>query len=476
MATQRVETWTSKGAKLVRYGRASRGSAQRLVKSTTIHVNVHVGPGNPPIPFPTYTDYPLVQWSTLDTSYYLRNLNNWSELPNMSDVLRSLTSRAYVELPPGFRGKIVDFKSGGTTIGCFAPNCMGLWGHGPDKAVIRLEPGSSTVAASVPLQNSGSTNPFLLMRLGPSNSSVSAAVHNYGFALFGTDQPNQPAAIDPNTGSAMSGSWAHPHNYQGLQNNQQSGGTEEWLVIGGVQGDWGAPPGETEAHTFYRSKAACFMRYCTVTGYQERSIAQGGAPTDWTADYSTRVGASAGAFGAESPTYENCEFSDSYVSGAPDIAAAGGATGTLSHNATFRYCRTNMNANHIVPNPGGKTFRAANHEGVYGTVYYDHHDFGHLDNEPTLQMAHVFIGNTQTDAPDFTIFEPTWDRSPGSFVPATNGAFLVQIPATYAGAANRQTSVPTVIKNGVTLTPVTRATNAGWPSGVNPVTQFILMK
>jgi hypothetical protein len=469
MTIVRSETWTVRGGRLVRLNRAPRGNQQRVTKSGILSVSVHTGGTEvPPLPYPNYTDYPTVNWIDIDTSYPLRNLNSWAELPDMSTILRALPSKVYVKMPDGFRGMWVDFKSGGTQHGILAPNCMGLWGNGPGKAVIRMKPMSSTQVASIPQQSTKGVNPLISMRLGPASPTVNAGVHCYGLAFGGTDQPNQP-----DTGNGLG---AHPHSYHGIRSYWETGATYDWMEIFGIPGDYGAPPGETKAHTFYRGKARNYMRFVNVSGFQERNVGTGGAPTDFTADWGRMCGTGIASFGSEDPYYESVNIEDCYVSGAPDTSSAGDPiTGTMTHNATWKNCRSNNNGNHFYPNPGGMNYRAANMEGAYGTILYDRCDFGRMDNQDKLQNAHLFIGNGQVDVPNITVFEPKWDRTtPGSYPTASNGVFIVIMPHTYDGQLNKQVTPPTLIVGGRTLTPVFRDVylGQGWPSGMNPLTQF----
>jgi hypothetical protein len=392
MAIVRAETWTVRNGKVVRLNRPPRGNQQSATKTTTLTVHVG-GTSIAPLPYPSYTDYPTVDWTTLDTSYASRNLNLWAELPDVDAILRAMPSRAYVKLPDGFRGKYRDFKSGGSLHGILAPNCMGLWGNGPDKAVIRMEPMTSTKVSSVPLQSSKGNNPLIAMRLGPASPTVTAGVHCYGFAFGGTDQP-----LFSGQGNSLP---AHPHPYHGIRSYYETGATYDWMEIFGFPGDRNSPPGETKQHTFYRGRARNSMRFCHVSGFQERGIGDGSAPpTDFTADWGRMCGSGIASFGSEDPYWESVNTEDCYVSGAPDTSSAGDPiTGTMTHNATWKNCRSNNNGNHFAPNPGGMSYKAANMEGAYGNILYDRCDFGRMDNQVKLQNAHLFIGNGQVDCP-----------------------------------------------------------------------------
>lgn len=474
------------GTQFVLPGRRPPRSSQSAFGTASVHINANVGGTTvAPAPFPTYTDYPLVEWTTLDPSYASRNLNNWAELPEMSTILNKLTFRAYVHLPEGFRGKITDFKSQGTPYGCYAPNCMGLWGHGPEKAVIRMAPMSSTVAALVPLQGAGNangdgtSNPYTMMRLGPMNSSVSAAVHNYGFAMFGTHQPDQLANPD------KAGTTQHPHNYSGYQDYMGSGSTTVWCVFGGVQGDWQSPPGETFVAAMLRSKTQCFMDYCEFTGFTEGDVAHGANPTDYLGTSfleSERVSGGVGCNAAVNPTFRWCNFHDFFVSGGPIVSGAGGPAGALCIGGTMVQNKSWYNANHFPTSTPGKQFGGLNNEGCIGPqqLLYDQPDIRLGPYQNTLQNYHVFLGNWLQDHPDIVINKPIIQGigSPaGTFITSNNGALYVGMPVTYSGQPNKQVTPPTVIGvNGNVLIARERAAGAGMPSNVNPATEYVLAR
>jgi hypothetical protein len=450
MSSVAVEDWVKVNGRLVRFGRTGRGTSTGGGGGGTTIPS--------PVPYPTaaggdfatgkMATYPIKTWESIDPNFRTR-----TGLPNVGSILQAVSSRCYVELPEGFEGELVDFGVGnGTNYSCFAPNIMGIWGKGPDSAIIRMKTMSSTKASTVPPQTDGdangdgTSNPLSLMRLGPMNSSVSAAVHNYGWTLAGTDQPDGPNG--------------EPHNYSGYTDYMGDGSTTTFMRFLGIPGDWNSPPGETFQLAALRTKVGgSLFRFVEVDGFNEAG---------------RRVGGGVGQNGSMNVTYEDCNIHDSYVSAGPIYSGAGGPNGTMCTNAIVRRCKIWHNANHVYPNPGGKAFPALNFEGIQGSVYIDQPDII-LDLPQQIQSPHVHIGNTQVDVPDFTINEPEWHTEAG-YPTSTNGAFMVRMPKTYAGVANKQVTPPTIIKNGVTLKPVYRAPGAGWPSGVNPATQFIIIQ
>lgn len=464
-----VQRWSVRNGRLVKLGSTPYSAAQTVIKPFTYNVYQTGGTTVAPAPYPSFADYPVIKWEQLDTQYEARNLNTWAELPDMN-ILRNLTQRAYVELPEGFRGKIVDFRSGGTDYGVYAPNCMGLWGKGPEKAVIRMEPYSSTRAPEmVPQPVTGAANGdavggpgVTMMRLGPTNSSVNAAIHNYGFALFGTNQPDQPAGPKP-------GTYQHPHNYSGLNTYMGTGSTDVYLVIGGTQGDWNSPPGETFQYQNYRGKTQCFMDYCEVTGFNEAGIASGGPPTDYQGAYGTKVGGGVGSNGAKNSTYRWCNIHDAFVSGGPIFSGAGGPNGNLCTDSTTVDVKTWNNANGVYPNPGGRTFGGYNHEGALGNLSYTRPNIKMGPFQSQYHNPHFFFGGWKGNPDSITIFEPVWEgpqnNAPaGTYVNATQGLLIVSMPTTYAGQPNTNTTLPVITVQGNVLQPLVRPAGQGWPN------------
>lgn len=482
---RRVETWGFRQGKLVRLDRNPRlvkNSVQTATATGVVSTSVFTGGTTvAPLPYPTYTDYPVVKWEVLDPQYSQRNLNSWAELPNMN-ILKKLTSRAYVELPEGFRGKVVGFTDV-NYYGVYAPNCMGMWGKGPEKAIIRLEPYSSTIANLITPQpvtgaangdaEGGPADNATIFRLGPTGSAVNAAVHNYGWTLMGTNQPDQAAGAKP-------GTFQHPHNYSGIVQYMGTGSTDHWMVIGGCQGDWNSPPGEKFQYAMYRTKTQSYARYVEITGFNEGAIANGAAPTDYQGATGERVGGGIGNNGGYMTTYENCNFHDAFVSGLA-ISGAGGPNGTLSNGFISKDVKLWNNANNQYPNPGGRTFGGLNHEGTVGVIRHERPDFKMGRYQNNYHNPHIFFGNWVGNQTSIDIIEPIWEGpqfgSPaGTWVNATNGCLIISQPTTYAGSPNTSTMMPRVVKDGVVLQPLIRPSGQGWPSGGNPRTHYMLVR
>lgn len=104
--------------------------------------------------------------------------------------------------------------------------------------------------------------------------------------------------------------------------------------------------------------------------------------------------------------------------------------------------------------PGQQGGHGINHEQSWGTIkhvrpqLYVNGTYSQVAGHTGSTGMHISLANTQTDVPDFTVVEPTYDHGPSN----TN-MFCVRIPDAYtvAGVRNKVKSTPKVIKNGVTL-------------------------
>lgn len=141
-----------------------------------------------------------------------------------------------------------------STYGILEPeNVYGMAGSGIDQTILEMVPGSSTKAGSIPVQSTGSTNNFALLRIGTTTSGASRAPIVQGITLLGTDQP-----IDPNTGV--------PHTYNGLLLFYATNAVVQDSKIKGIPGNNGANPGETFSINDYRSINTLVQRV-EIDGY-----------------------------------------------------------------------------------------------------------------------------------------------------------------------------------------------------------------
>ena len=423
--------------------------------------------GHAAIPaYPTYADYPTVNYATLwaaaPSSEVMSDGSTQTKGPlsgpgsNVGIVLRSMSSRAYVILPPktggvSWSGEIVG-NNDINGYGVFASNCMGIWcdpgdvptvtfdvsGHinisgGP---IIRQKAGSCIGSQSTTGTNGGNSLQSA-MRLGPYGGSETGAVHMYGWTLAGTDQD-----IDPSTGLLRATS--------GIVDYYSTGSTWQIFKARGFLATWNAPPGETFQINSFRTHS-CTYEFIEVDGFNEAGVRRGGG---------------FGFFATNDIVYKDCYFHDSNASGWTGGASGNVATGTPSVNMTATRVFTWNNANH---NSGsGQGFSLFNSEGVIGTALFDHCDFLPTWPQANGTTYRNLIGfYSLIDDCQVTLLEPNWHI--GEYGSNIEGAFGFDMPVSYAGGTNKQVSIPTFIKNGVSLQAVPYSNSTTY----DPATQFV---
>jgi hypothetical protein len=262
----------------------------------------------------------------------------------------------------------------------------GLAGPG----VVTIKPMSSTKASTVPTA-AGTTNSLYLVR-----TAKGVAALFTGFTLQGTDQG---------------------HLYGGLMLDHTVGAQLTDVLVAGIPGNNGAPPGETFGVNDYGGNGTVFTRV-EVDG---RNLA------------GVRVGAS----GLATNSASNVTWIDCYV----HDHAYGMPTFWQTVNITTRNLRSINNA------------RGINHERASGVIRHLSPVL-HPDLSKPAAM-HMSLNNDQADAADVEIHDP--DCAGGE----VNGAFCLQMNDFYGSIKNadgtsqpqlnKQKTLPKVFRNGVLL-------------------------
>jgi hypothetical protein len=425
--------------------------SKRLVQMNRIDTSN--GGTHAPIPsYPTYTDYPKVNyadlWAAAPNSVTINDGTTQTKGPlsgpgsNVGIVLRSLTYRAYVVLPPksngvSWLGEIVG-ASDINKYGVYAPNVVGIWCHPSDVPtvtfgsagqvqisngpIIRQKEGSCVGSQSTTGSNGGNSLQCAL-RIGPWGApGVDGAVHMYGWTLVGTDQD-----IDPSTGQLRATS--------GIIDYYSTNSTWEIFKVQGFIATWNAPPGETFQINSFRCNN-CTYRFVETDGYNQDGQLRGGA---------------FGFFATNNIKFEDCYFHDASASGWTGGASGNVETGTPSVNMTATRVYSWNNANHRTGS--GQGFSCFNAEGVIGTAVFTECNF-----KPTwpkygggTTYRHLIGFLSLIDDCQVTLIDTTWN--PDEYGSQINGAFGFDMPASYAGGTNTQVSLPVFIKDGVTYTP-----------------------
>ncbi len=140
--------------------------------------------------------------------------------------------------PPVGPGTITfsDFTANGGRVGKMLP-ATGYTGNGIGVTVLEMVASSSTKAALVPAQSTGSTNPLQLLRTFSGNLTVGGVYS--GFTLQGT---------------------AQGHLYNGLMIDHELNPRLSDLLINGIPGDNASNPGETFGVNLYGCNGAVLTR------------------------------------------------------------------------------------------------------------------------------------------------------------------------------------------------------------------------
>lgn len=364
----------------------------------------------------------------------------------VSAQLAALTSDCYVRLQPNGDYQLGDFLQGGGNYAGFWPHVFGLTttvvGDETQRPRVHLPAGVMSAAsqAKVPAQGTpGGINPLWAIRLGPNNSSTAAIITCYGIEFVGHDQP-----VDSRTGL--------PFDWNGFQCYYWGlGSSMTWCKFTGFgQAHWNSPPGEANILSTFNGGG------CTLIGCEATGINGDG----------TRAGGAFSANGCAVVLWEDCYVHDTLVSGT--TFSVTGSPSNMCGSVETHGLKIAHNANHST-NSSGKTFCGINHEGVANSIKHFNPDV-QVDNQNAWNIAHSNVDNSFQDCPIVEYIEPVWYDAPAY----AKGCWSVQILATYAGAPNKQVTVPTVVKNGVTLQMVDRA-NAG-SVALDPTVHYVLSR
>jgi hypothetical protein len=191
------------------------------------------------------------------------------------------------------------------------------------------------------------------------------------------------------------------------------------------------PPGETFGMNLWKSNRAV-VSDCEVDGRDDNGVRVCASPIGWNS-------------ASDASVYRT------YVHH--------GLTGMLTFWKTINIYTEDFHSYSSATGGGILSGHAINHEQSSGTVRHVRPDLqlfgrysnvtGHTDNSAT----HMSFGNTVEDMPDVIVTEPIHDRGIGS-----TGMLMVAIHDGYnagitGGPTNKITTMPTIVKNGVTLTP-----------------------
>lgn len=218
-ASLKAAGWTSEGAKFW-VSAATDAAPQPVPNPADPPVAEPTTPPAPPTTPPVATPPPAVSADHV----------TWASIAKPGQDINA------VLLNPALKGKILQLPAGVFEVANFKDqakavdvpaNVKGIVGAGRD-TIIRIKDNSSTFASSVPAQSTGATNQLYIMRM---NNGKQPQILS-DFWLQGTDQG---------------------HLYNGLMVGESKPGTTvSKLLITGVPGDAGFPPGETFGLNWWR--------------------------------------------------------------------------------------------------------------------------------------------------------------------------------------------------------------------------------
>jgi hypothetical protein len=336
----------------------------------------------------------------------------WEDLYRSGDTLQTVvnkvTNNRILTLPEG-SFNLKDFRNGyydGLRIGTSpSAGCRGIVGSGRN-TVIR-------VLANTATRNRGNGYCGTQITIGNKTGAVLS-----NFTLRGGPQPN---------------GWI----YGGITVNNCPGAQLSWLYLrGGSRGYMQHPPGETFGINVMRSDNVTISD-SEVDGRDDAGIRVAASPIGWNNSSNAKV----------YRTY--CHH---------------GVAGMLTFYETTNIYTEDYKAFSTSSGPGDKTGSGINHEQSQGSI---HHVRPNLAiNGVYCQLAgatgstgmHISLANTRQDLTDVKIYEPTFDRGPGS-----TGMMSFSIRDGYhvGTAYNKIRTPPYVTKNGIVLKPSHHPT-AGW--------------
>jgi hypothetical protein len=358
-----------------------------------------VAPAPQPVVAPA--PQPVVAPASTDSSNWVR----WENVAKAGETIDTVLAK------PELQGKVLKLPAGVFEVSNFrdasaairVPSTVkGIVGSGRD-TIIRMKANTSSYGKTVPAQGSGQTNQLYLMRMNDGSNQVLS-----DFWLQGTEQG---------------------HLYNGLMIGQSSPGTTvKNILITGVPGDAGSPPGETFGLNWWRGSDS-ITRDVEIDGYR------------WTGNsYASRVrGAIVGASPIGYNTHDRAKLYNVYT----HDSNVGMPTFWESNNAETWNLQSIRNVIGI------------NHEESFGIVHHNPVMYG------SKTHRHITFMSKRGDG-KLTIIGATTDEWISQTVSGAVGTakrMLVLTPTNYNGSnTNTIHTAPKIVQaDGVTAVPYTWA-------------------
>lgn len=344
--------------------------------------------------------------ATVDPADWVR----WENIAEPGDTIQTvlddpaLTGKT-LKLPAGVF-EVSNFQNPSVAINIPA-GVKGVDGEGND-TILRIKPNSSTYASTIPKQGTGQTNQLYVVRMNNGAEAGTGAQTLSDLWIQGTEQG---------------------HLYNGLMVGKAAdGSTVKNLLITGIPGDAGSPPGETFGLNWWRTNQSVTQKI-EVDGYR------------WTGDsYATRVkGEKVGSSPIGYNSADDAKLYDAYT----HDSKTGMPTFWQSNRAeTWNLQSINNNA-------------GINHEESFDIVHHQPVITGSANRQ------HISFMSQRGDG-KLTVIGATVDGWTGTKVAGPIGKgqkLLVLTPTNYAGPnTNRIVTKPTIVlDDGVTPQPFTWA-------------------
>lgn len=381
--------WTNEGAK---FYAASPAAAVTPPTSTSPALGTPT-PNNP---------------STAPVPAAAANWVTWESIAKPGDNIQTVLNN------PALTGKVLKLPAGVFEVSNFQnPNVAinipsrvkGVVGQGSD-TIIRIKANTSTYASTVPKQGTGQTNQLYIIRMNDGFGTGPQTLSNLW--VQGTEQG---------------------HLYNGIMVGKADVGTSvKNLLITGVPGDAGSPPGETFGLNFWRTNQSVIQNI-EVDGYR------------WTGDsYKTRVkGEKVGSSPIGYNDANNNKLYDAYTH---DSKTGMPTYWQSNDNESWNLQSINNNA-------------GINHEESFGTVHHQPVIYG------VGNLHHIMFNSGRADG-KLTIIGATVDGWTGTVKPGPIGKgqkMLVLTGQNYIGPnTNKIVTKPVIVlDDGVTPQPFTWA-------------------
>lgn len=366
-----------------------------------------------------------------------------------------------VVLPNGFDEEIADFTMTTSKFGLYFDRFLGFIGQGENNTRFGMKRMSSTVGSGGTIMRlagsftNGVPNPLPVYPV----TGQPLKVINYGYTIYGTEQPEQTYAQTSTPGVPEVG----PQLFSGVTHYGNIGAITQRIRHKGTScGNWNAPPGETFSVNSYKCVNSTW-RGVEVDGYDPDGNRWGGSCF--------------GGNNSDGDFLSHYWGHHGYVSGMTwSFAGSDTNINAVSKNFHTEYLRVEHQSN-IAPRRSGKFFAIINNENCFGTILHEHAqlfvDNAVAPNQWAWNANHSSIVSRLGDNPtitykldsidDYTKVHPRW----------SNALVLVRSNDYNNSGHQDQVTAPEVWLAGNKLTAINWTSQSnGTPPVINPLVNY----